>query len=84
MAEAKLVGDGAAGGQVIMSAAARAVLLAGTGQGSKARAAAAGGGYCLIHMGRHVLVRRWGCDIEWQGAVCAGTSVCIACGNAAG
>jgi hypothetical protein len=57
MAEAKLVGDGAAGGQVILSAAARAALLATTGQGSKARAAAAAAGYCLIHMGRHVLVR---------------------------
>jgi hypothetical protein len=59
MAEAKLVGDGAAGGQVILSAAARAALLAATGQGPRGRAATAG--CCLIRMGRHVLVRAGAC-----------------------
>jgi hypothetical protein len=53
---AKLVGDGAAGGQVVMSDAARLALLAAAGRGGAARAAVEGG-YSLLHMGTHVLVR---------------------------
>jgi hypothetical protein len=48
LAGAKLVGDGAAGGQIVLSEAARQALLAAGGRGGAAQ--------CLLHMGSHVLV----------------------------